>query len=143
MGPLDEESDVSMIEQGEEDILSYHDEAVDQQNDEDLNHELIELKEFERNENLSLFLTEIHTTETEENSIEEFLETDTITEDYLETETSEVYEETYFGQQQKNDFTTEEPTVVEAESDLMPSSASHLVNAISEENNFTSMVAHF
>jgi len=159
--PLDEESDVSMIEQGEEDIVSYHDEAVDQQNDEDLNHELIELKEFERNENLSLFLTEIHTTETEENSIEEFLETDTITEDYLETETSEVYEETYFGQQQKIDCTTEEltdveiqddvgsyesmvsHTVVEAESDLMPSSASHLVNTISEENNFTSMVAHF
>merc|ERR1712098_19791 len=106
--------------------------------------------------------TEIHTIETEENSIDEFLETDTITEDYLETETSEVYEETYIGQQQEIDCTTEEPTdveileddagsyesmvshtVVEVESDLMPSSASHLVNTISEENNFTSMVAPF
>merc|ERR1712130_46730 len=132
MGPLDEESGVSMIEQGEEDILSYHDEAVDQQNDEDLNHELIELKEFERNENLSLFLTEIHTTETEENSIEEFLETDTITEDCLETETSEVYEETYFGQQQKNDFTTEEPTDVEIQEDDVGSYESMVSHTVVE-----------
>ena len=160
--PLNEESDVSMIEQSEEDISQYHDEAEDQQDDEDLSYEIIELREFERNENLSLFMTEVYTQETRENSIEDFLETDTITEDYLETETSEVYEETYFGQQQEIDVTIDEPTgveiqeddvdsfksmvshtVVEAESDIMSSSASHLVNTISEENNFTSMVAHF
>merc|ERR1711973_1069812 len=97
--PLNEESDVSMIEQSEEDTSQYHDEVEDQQDDEDLSYEIIELREFERNENLSLFMTEVYTQETRENS----------TEDYLETETSEVYEETYFGQQQEID----EPTDVE------------------------------